>query len=272
MSRAQPASCWKLIASCAVAISTASKTGNRFTVPLHGFRPGPMRMFARRADNRHVRIVIRNSRAARLQQIHQHVARRFAVVFHICLVGEAEHQNSRRPRKVFFGDASALVVWATTRSRHGAVDFARKFHEARFLSDLPRLPREIKRINRDAMTAEAGAGIKRHEAERLGARGGDDFPNVNVHRGINALEFVDERDVDAAKYIFQQLRRLGRAAVGDRHQIADGAAINFPRRVEAGWRVAADDLGNLRDFAFRVAGIFALRRKREVEIFAGFQT
>ena len=122
------------------------------------------------------------------------------------------------------------------------------------------------------MAAEAGAGIKRHEAERLGARGGDGVPDVNVQRGINALELVDERDVDAAKNIFQQLGRLGGAAVRHGNQSADGARINFLRGGKARGRVAADNFGNVGDVALGIAGVFALRRKREVKILAGFQS
>ena len=109
------------------------------------------------------------------------------------------------------------------------------------------------------MPAEAGPGIKRHEAERLGLGGGDGVPNVNVQRGINALQLVDERDVDAAKNIFQKLGGLGGAAVGDGHQGADGARINFLRRRETRGRVAADELGNVGDAALWIAGVFAFR-------------
>ena len=122
------------------------------------------------------------------------------------------------------------------------------------------------------MAAEAGAGIKRHEAERLGARGGDGIPDVNVQRGINALEFVDQRDVDAAKNIFQQLCRFGGPAIRHGNQSADGARINFLRGGQTRGRVAADDFRNVGDFALGIAGIFALGRKREMEILAGFQS
>jgi hypothetical protein len=146
-------------------------------------------------------------------------------------------------------------------ARHGRIDFTREFDKARFLSELLRLPCEIKRVNRDAMPAQSRPRIKRHEAERFRLRGGDDLPDVNVHRAINRLEFVDERDVDAAENVFEQLRRLGRAAVRDGNESADRRANKFPlRRFQTRGRVTADDFGNFRNLAAGIAGVFALRR------------
>ena len=89
------------------------------------------------------------------------------------------------------------------------VDLARQLDEARVLTVLARLPRQIKRVDRDAVPAQSWAGVERHETERLGLGRFDDFPDVDAHRGINHLQLVHQRDVDAPENVFQQLGGLG---------------------------------------------------------------
>ena len=67
------------------------------------------------------------------------------------------------------------------------------------------LPGEIEGVNGDAVTAEAGAGIKGLEAEGLGLGGVDDLVNVDAHSHAELLELIYEGDVDAAVDVFQQL-------------------------------------------------------------------
>ena len=127
-------------------------------------------------------------------------------------------------------------------------------------------PRQVERIDGDAMSAEAGTGIEWHEAEGLRLGGVDDFPDVDAHRGINDLQLIDQGDVHAAEDIFEQLRRLGGTAGGNGNHGLDGPPVEGLRAFEAGGRQAADDLRNLSDLAVGIAGIFALRRKGEMEI------
>ena len=54
------------------------------------------------------------------------------------------------------------------------------------------------------MSADAGSGIKRHEAERLCFRRVDDLPHVDAaHSVAEHGEFVDEGDIDAAENILE---------------------------------------------------------------------
>src|ERR1700722_5711682 len=129
--------------------------------------------------------------------------------------------------------------------RHRSINLAGEFDEARFLAKLFRAPGEIEGINWDAMAAESWTGIKRHEPKWLGARRGDDFPYIYIHRAVDGLEFVHERDVDGAENIFEQLGGLGSATIGNRNNFANGPAVSFLRRREACGRVTADDLGDL---------------------------
>src|SRR5207244_5892642 len=63
----------------------------------------------------------------------------------------------------------ALPICAVDHvARHRGVDLTGQLDEAGPRSVLRRFPGQIERIERDAVAAEAGTGIERHEAERLG--------------------------------------------------------------------------------------------------------
>ena len=102
-----------------------------------------------------------------------------------------------------------------------------------------------------------GTRIKRHEAEGLCLGGVDDFPDVDAHRRVHDLEFVDQGDVDAAEGVFEELGRLGHAARGDGHEGFDRDGVELNRLLQAGWREAADDLGDGGDDAAGIAWVFA---------------
>ena len=123
------------------------------------------------------------------------------------------------------------------------------------LSILARFPGEIKRIDRNTVSPEARAGIERHVAKWFGFSGVDHFPNIDIHGRINSLQLVHERDIDAAKNIFQKLGGFGRAARGDRNQRLNRAPIQLPGCLQARGRVAPNYLRNCRDTAGRIARI-----------------
>ncbi len=128
-----------------------------------------------------------------------------------------------------------------------------------------RLPRKIEGIDGDAVSAQAGAGIERLEAERLALGGFDHLPDVDAHAQAEQLELVDQRDVHAAVNVLQQLGHLrhGRRRDGD-GAVEDGA-VKLPAEF-AGARIEpADDLGNVAARDRVVAGIFALGREDNVE-------
>ena len=111
------------------------------------------------------------------------------------------------------------------------------------------------------MAAEAGAGIKRHEAEGLGRGAVDDFPDVEIHAQAELLQLVHQRDVHAAEDVFEQLDHFGGARGADGNDVSRRSARRGPRRASAGRIDAANDFGNLREAELFVAGIFALRRE-----------
>ena len=111
--------------------------------------------------------------------------------------------------------------------RHVVVDLARELDEARREVELARLPREVEGIDRDAVAAEAGAWLERREAERLRRRRVDHFPDVDVHAVAELRELVDERDVDGAVDVLEQLRQLGRVGRRDLVHRVDRLAVDL---------------------------------------------
>ena len=114
-----------------------------------------------------------------------------------------------------------------------------------------------------------GPGRKRHEPERLGRRRVDDLPDVEAHPLAQQGELVDERDVDVAEHVLEELRELG----GVRRRELDDRGVDVAQeRRRAGRRRpgssrrrgAGRPLG-----AGRVARVHPLRREGEVEVAAG---
>src|ERR1019366_3452935 len=58
------------------------------------------------------------------------------------------------------------------------------------------LPFQVEGINGNAMPAHAPTGIKGHKTERLGLGHVDHLPDINTHRAVNDLQFVNQCDVD----------------------------------------------------------------------------
>src|SRR5207248_1271903 len=79
-----------------------------------------------------------------------------------------------------------------------------------------RLPRQVEGIDRDTVSAEAGARVERHEAERLRGCGADDFPNVDLEPRAHERQLVHQADVDAAERVLEQLHHLRHLRRADR--------------------------------------------------------
>ncbi len=92
--------------------------------------------------------------------------------------------------------------------RHARVHFLRKTDEPRIKTVLPRLPRQVMRIERNAVTADSRPRIKSHEPERLGRGRANHFPRVDVERVAKPRHLIRHPDVDCAKRVFKQLRRF----------------------------------------------------------------
>src|SRR5439155_25082688 len=133
----------------------------------------------------------------------------------------------------------------------------------------PNTPREVARVDRQAMTADTGPGGERHEAERLGGGGLDRRPDINAQIGSEHRELVDQRDVDVAKGVLQELRelRLARAGVADR--FLDDRAVEGFDGGERRLVDSRDHLWRIDEVPGLVPRVDALGAVAEVEVSAG---
>ena len=134
--------------------------------------------------------------------------RRVAGVADVRLEGDAEDADLgalERPAAVVerLGDEVDDVA------RHREVDVAGELDEAVDEVELAGAPRQVVRVDRDAVAADARARRELHEPERLGRRRVDDLPDVEAHPLAQQRELVDERDVDVAEDVLEELRQLG---------------------------------------------------------------
>ena len=196
--------------------------------------------------------------------------RRFAHVVDIALVGHAHHVHARALERLGVIVQRVLNL-VHDEVRHLAVDVAGQLDEARLDAGLLGLPRKIERIDGNAVAAQAGAGIKRHEAERLGGRGVDHFPHVDAHAVAHQRDFVHQADVDHAERVFEQLHHLRHARGAHRDHGFERLLVEQRADFGAGRRDAAHHFGNILGLILGVAGIHALRRKAQEEILADLQ-
>ncbi len=169
--------------------------------------------------------------------------RRVACVADVRLEGDAQDADLgalERPAPVVqrLGDQVDDVA------RHREVDVAGQLDEPVDEVELAGAPRQVVRVDRDAVPADAGAGRELHEPERLGRRRVDDLPDIEAHPLAQQGELVHERDVDVAKDILEQLGELGGVGRGQlttwsliRRRSAAAAPrrlpVSSPRRVAA---------------------------------------
>src|SRR5215813_12800589 len=95
---------------------------------------------------------------------------------------------------------------------------------------LPRLPGKIMRIERNAVAANSGTRIKRHEAERLRSRGANHLPSVDVERIAKARHLIGHPDVYGTESILEQLGRFGHTGRSHGVNIFDNLRIKMGRR------------------------------------------
>ena len=92
------------------------------------------------------------------------------------------------------------------------------------------LPRQVGRVDRQAVTADAGARREPHEPERLRRGGVDHRPDVDAELVAVDRELVDQRDVDVPEGVLQQLRELGLAGAGHRTTVSTSVAVEVGDR------------------------------------------
>src|SRR2546421_10714742 len=116
------------------------------------------------------------------------------------------------------------------------IQLAGKLDEAGLVVERPHLPREVMRIEGNAVPADAGTGRELHEAEWLRRRRLDHFPHVHAELVADDRHLVDETDVHAAERVLEDLDELCRLRGGDRHERVDGRLIQCHRDLQTGGR------------------------------------
>ena len=190
---------------------------------------------------------------------------RLAQVVDVALVGQAQHQDLRS-LEGFGAVVERGGGLLNHEVGHGGVDFAGQLDEAGAEVELLGLPGEIEGVDGDAVAAQAGAGIKGLEAEGLGLGRVDDFVDVDVHLHAQLLEFVDQRDVDAAVDVFKQLGHLGRSRAADLDDAAEDGSVERRGKLEqAAGPQPPTTLGMSWRATWFVARVFALGREGDVD-------
>src|SRR5260370_37596212 len=101
--------------------------------------------------------------------------------------------------------------------RHGRIDFTREFNETRGEIVFLGFPGEVKRIDRNAVSAEARAGVEGRIAKRLAAGRIDHFPYIDVHAIRKELELIDKRYIDRTINVLEKLDQFRCPCGGNRY-------------------------------------------------------
>src|SRR5262252_411567 len=112
-------------------------------------------------------------------------------------------------------------------------------------------------VQRNTVSANPGARIKRHKAERLGRGRANDFPGVDVQRVTQARHFVSHADVYRAESVLQELGGLSHARRTDRMNVLNDLRVKRGRSLSRIVGYAAHDFRNVMRLELRVSRIDA---------------
>ena len=114
-----------------------------------------------------------------------------------------------------------------------------------------------------------GPGLEAHEAVGLGRGRLDHLPDVDPHAVGQHRQLVDERDVDRAEDVLQQLRQLRRLRARRRARPVADEAVELLGALARRPRVRpADHLRRVAQREVGAAGVDALGREGEMEVAA----
>ena len=211
------------------------------------------------------RVVVAELRAAIEDQRQDGTGRRVAGIHDVRLERDAQHAHARALERL------AAVVESLGHqvhhvARHGEVDVPGELDEALREIELPGTPGEVVRVHGDAVAANARARGEAHETEWFRGGGVDDLPHVEAHSLAQQRQLVDERDVDVAEGVLEQLRHLG--GVGRGHLDHPVVDVREQRRGALRGRLgrAAHEPRHTAPGAGRVTGAHPLGREGEVEV------
>ncbi len=205
------------------------------------------------------------------ESTHDRGSRRLTSVVGVLLVGDAEHQDA----SAF--DGLAPIVQPELDAphdvgRHALVDVVGGDDEPGGHPELALdAPRQVRRVDREAMSADARTGAERREAERLRRGGVDRLPDVDAKRVGMDGQLVDEGDVHVAERVLEQLGQLRHPRRADGNGPLDEPPVERFDCGKARRRQAGDDLRDANQRPLAVPRIDALWRVTDVEVDAGLQ-
>ena len=220
---------------------------------------------------RHERIVIGDLGPVLLEKTEDIEGGRFPHVVDVPLVGDPEQQD-RGSVDGLLPPVQGFSDLADDEIRHLGVDLGRQLDEARLVVQCPHLPREVVRIDGDAVTPEPRSGRELHEPERLRGGGVDHFPHVDAEAIGDQRRLVHQADVHRSEGVLQDLRELRRFGRRDADDRIQEPLVELGRRRRARRRDSANHLRRVLRRPHLVARVDPLGREGEVEVLADLQT
>ena len=155
---------------------------------------------------------------------------------------------------------------------HVLVDVVGQLHEPEAVTERAAdPPRQVARVDGQAVTAHARPRREPHVAERLGGGGVDGLPHVDAEIGGEHGQLVDEGDVHVPEGVLQQLGELSLAGAGHRHRVLDDRVVEALDCRQRLLVHAGDDLGGVHERVLLVARVDPLGAVAEVEVVAGHE-
>src|SRR6516165_6779420 len=179
-------------------------------IPGYGFLASELRVVPRAWHERNKGIVKVHAAAALFDELDELEGGAFPQVVDVLLVGDADEQDIGAVEPAVGRAVERRAQALDHEARHGIVDLAGELDEAGRNLELARLPREIERVDWDAVPAETRSRIEGHVAEGLCLRRLDHLPDIDPHGAVDELQLVDESDVDRTEDVLGELDRLRR--------------------------------------------------------------
>ena len=193
---------------------------------------------------------------------------RFPGVVDVLLVGKAHDDDLRTVEaltnlpETFLGEVDDVHL-------HELVDLAGGLDEAGDETVLLRPIGHVVRVEGDAVTADARAGVERHETVGLGSRGVDHLPGVDAHPLEDEGHLVDESNIDVSEDVLDHLHGLSRAGIADRDNLVHDAPVEGGSDLGALGVDAADDGRYLVNGEVLIPGVNPLGGVGDAKVTAG---
>src|SRR5262249_6428778 len=139
---------------------------------------------------------------------------------------------------------------------HGRIDLTGQLNEARVDAEMPRCPRQIERVNRNAVATQSWSRIERLKTKRLGLGRRNDFPNVDIHGIKYDLELVNQGNMNSRIGILKYFASLRPLIVADGDHENNRPLVKCNRQLATIAVHAANDFGDIARGVLGIARVF----------------